>query len=359
MAITNGVLALNDLLAVQNVSTASFGLDRVAATLAEETAYLNSRLSEMLSDFAFTQTEQSATWGGGGIHSMTKVDEYGLPLTQKSMASITAQFPLNLFRQAIGWTSEYVENATPSELATQFLQMRKGYLAAIYTDMARAIYGVGGNYTFVDKLTKNISLAVKTLINADGSVLPNSPAGASFDGSTHDHLHGEASLTYAFVDALIAEVVEHGNTKGLRLYISSTDKAAFSALQKSVANDRFVPLSSAQIIYSGVNSTVEKLNNLDVENQLIGYWLPTGCEVWVKPWCPASYILCVATQMPEKVLCYRQPALNPGWRIAATYSDYPLIGEFAQAKFGFGVFNRVMAAVLYTGNATYSAPTIV
>lgn len=72
------------------------------------------------------------------------------------------------------------------------------------------------------------------------------------------------------------------------------------------------------------------------------------------------YHLCVATEMPEKALLYRQrpqPSLQ-GWRIAAPYNEYPLVAEYAEAEFGFAVFNRVMGAVLYDGNATYAVPTI-
>jgi hypothetical protein len=360
MAETKGVYSLDDLNAVRDASAASFGLDRVQATLQAQAAYDRAQINQALADLAHPVTTQSLVWGGGGNIAMEEVDEYGRPLPGHLTQGITAQFPLREFKQALGWTADFFERATPADMAAQYIALRKGYTHALQVWLKKSLYAVGGNYSFVDRLTNKVTLAVKCLINADSTVLPDSPAGATFDGASHDHLDGEASLTAAFVDALILDVTEHGNTKGLKIYISKTDRAAFEALYSAVAGDRFVPLSLPMLSYGSTLSTTVKLETQDTEDVLIGYWKPLMVEVWVKPWAIANYVVCAATGMPEKVLGYRQPAQPglQGWRIAAQFSDHPLIAEYAKAEFGFGVYNRTMAAVLYFANATYAAPTI-
>jgi hypothetical protein len=44
-------------------------------------------------------------------------------------------------------------------------------------------------------------------------------------------------------------------------------------------------------------------------------------------------------------------------QIAAEDEQYPLRARFMEREFGIGVWNRTAAAVLYTANSTYSAPT--
>jgi len=354
MANTYGMYSLNDLLAVRNASAASFGLDEIARTIQAEVAYANDRVNEMLADFAQPFTSQSAIWGGGGLVTMEKSDEYGVPLLSHSAPGITAQFPLSLFRQSIGWTEEYFEKASPAEVAEKYLELRKGYFAAITKEMARALYGYGvgtaghAEYTFVDRLTNGVSLSINGFAQGDVVVgtIPDSPAGATF-ATTHTHLLAENTVTNADVDAMVTMVTEHGNTKGLKIFLNAADKAAFVALTE------FTALSSPLLVYAGITSTLDKLDNGDLENQKIGYW-NNYIPCYVKPWAVDNYLLCVATDMPEKALGYRT---DGPWKIAATYSDYPLIAEYAKAKFGFAVWNRTMGAVDYMNSDTWATPT--
>lgn len=355
MATKNGNYSISDLLLVQNASAAEFGVENVAATVQAETAYTNNVVNEMLSDLAQPTTKQIEVWGGNSAHLMDEVDEYGGSLPQKQAVGINAAVPLRRFSQKLGWTQKYFEIATPAEMATEYLALRKGYLLQIQRQIKKAIFN-NVRADFVDRLYNGVTLTnVYPFINADSTTLPDSPAGVSFDGSTHDHYDGEASLTATFVDNLVADVTEHGNTKGLKIFISLTDAAAVSGLTGFTA----LPDSETQTLLTQL-VTGRTSDISDIENRMIGFW-KGGIGIYVKPFIPASYLVCVATQMPEKALLYRQrpqTALQ-GWRVAAPIPDYPLIAENAEAEFGFAAFNRTMLAVLYTGNATYAVPTIV
>jgi hypothetical protein len=360
MANVPGMYQLSDLLAVRNQSAASFGLDNILPTIQNEVAYANQRADEMMADFCQPFYEQSALWGGGGAVEMEVMDEHGNPMPSHSTPGIVAQFPISLHKQALGWNAEYFRRATPREVAMKFLECRKGYFRALTKGMRRAIYGYGNGvtseYSFTDKLTNGVALTIKSLCNGGVTVgtIPDSPAGVAF-ANTHCHLNPDDGIDAAWYRTLYEHVTQHGNTKGLKCIISSTNLAALATFTTI-----FTPLSYALLNYAGSTSTIKKLDNGDVENQLVGY-LDGNVEVWVKPWAVAEYAVVVATGESEKMLGYRQPAQEDlrGWRLQATFDDHPLHAEYASAEFGFGVFNRVMGAVCQDGAAwTVPGPAI-
>jgi hypothetical protein len=289
---------------------------------------------------------------------MEKMDEYGRPKPGANKPGITAQFPIYSFKQALGWTEKYFKLATPAEVAEKFLELRKGYLAALVNQMKRALYGVGdgttSKYTFVDRLTNGASLICWPLANGGIATadLPDAPDGTTFL-NTHDHMNGDATVTALDVQATIDHVTEHGNTKGLKLIYNKADAAAIEALTG------FTALSEAVFNYNGTQSTIVKLATQDLSNQLKGYW-KGAIECWVKPWAVDGYLVCVATGEPEKALGYRQRPQSElqGWRIVSMFEDHPLIAEYAEAEFGFAAFNRTMAAIDYMDNDTWANPTI-
>jgi hypothetical protein len=346
MANVPGVYQLSDLLAVRNASAASFGLNDIWATIQAELAYVNQRTSEMLADLCQPFTEQSAVWGGGGTILMEEMDEFGHPLPSLSSPGIVAQFPIKMYKQRLGWNKQYFQTATPNEVASKFIELRKGYYAALTKGMRRALYGYGNGvtseYSFTDHLTNEVALTVKSLCNGGVTVgtIPDSPAGAAF-ANTHCHLNFDDTVDASAYQDVIDHVVEHGNTAGLKCYIARANLAELATLTTI-----FKPLDSALITYMAANSTNQRMNWSDYENMEVGF-LSGDIPVYVKPWAVAEYIVVAATGMKEKVLGYRQPANTAmqGWRIVAPYDDYPLYAENTEAIFGFAVFNRVMAAI--------------
>jgi hypothetical protein len=353
MSTSNGIYSIADLKLVKNASAAEFGMDKIAQTIAAETNYLNQTVNEMLSNLCTPTTAQIVPWGGNQATAMSEVDEFGYPLPQKQSVGINASVALKLFRQNLGWTSKFFEIATPAEIAEQYSALKKGYFNQVIKQIKKAIF-TNTSASVVDRLYNGVTLTVYPFINADSTVLPDSPAGATFDGATHDHYDGESSLTATYVDNLVADVTEHGNTKGVEVWCALSNATAVAALTGFTA----LPDSATQTLLSQLVSGQTK-NNGDLENRQIGYW-KDGVPVFVKPYVPASYMVCAALGMPEKPLLYRQrpQAALQGWRIASQFKDFPLIADYAEAEFGFAAYNRTMLAVLYTGNATYAIPTI-
>ena len=355
MATTNGVYSIADLLQVKNASAADFGVETINAAIQAETSYTNEYVNQMLSDLIQPTTNQIEVWGGGQAHLMTEIDERGEALPQRQVLGINAAAPLRRFQQKLGWTQKYFELKTPAELAAQYLALRKGYLLEIQRQIKKSIFN-NVRADFVDNLYNGVTLTnVYPFLNADSTVIPDSPAGASFTVSTHDHYDGEGSFTPGFIDALVSDVSEHGNTRGLKLYTALADVGNFTSASAGFTG---LPTGETQTYLTQLVSG-QTADFSDLENKLLGYWTG-GVEVWVKPWCIANYVVCVATGMGEKALLYRQRPQSSlqGWRIAAPYEEYPMIAEHAEAEFGFSAFNRTMAAVLYFANATYAVPTI-
>jgi hypothetical protein len=354
MATSPGIFSIADLMQVKNASAAEFGIDHLAATIQAETDYTNNYVNEMLVDLAQPTTKQIEVWGGSSAQLMTEVDEIGMALPNKQSIGLNASVPLRRFTQQLGWTQKYFEIATPAEMATQYLALRRGYLLEIQRQIKKALFN-NVTATFVDRLYNGVSLTIYPFINADSTVLPDSPAGVSFNGATHDHYDGEASLTHEFIQAMVDDVTEHGNTKGLKIFIPLADAATVAAFD---AGFTALPDEATQTLLTQLVSGQTR-DNSDLENRQIGMW-SGGIPVWVKPFMIEAYAMCVATGMPEKALLYRQrpqPSLQ-GWRIASQYKEFPLVAEYAEAEFGFAPFNRVMAAFLYSDNATYAVPTI-
>lgn len=355
MADFTGTYSIAQLRAARFASAATFGLDTINDVLQLDLSRYNAFVQDELNLLADPTDKQSRIYGTSATHHMIEVDPYGAAPSLRQLPGVTVQFPLRLFKATIGWTSKALEIATPSEIVEKVIQVRTGHSRAI-SRMVQASLFNDTNYTWVDNLTNGVTLTIRRLLNADGQAIPNGPAGEVFVPGTHDHYNATATgtLTNADVDALVEDVTEHGNTKGVKVMIHLDNKVAFVALTG------FLALGDGGIVYSGTNNTVKKMNFDDLNNQLIGYWRNSSIEVWVKPIVPEGYAMCVATDIPEKVLAYRQREQDSlkGLRIAASNNEYPLIADYMEAEFGFGVWNRTAAAILITDSNSWSNPTL-
>jgi hypothetical protein len=357
MATQSGIYSIKDLLEVRNASAAQFGVDKIQQTLASETAWTNQSVNELLSDLVVPTVNQSEIWGSAVAHTMDEVDELGGSLAKKQLPGITASVPLRRFTQNLSWSQKYFELKSPNELASEYLALRKGYLLEIQKQVKKAIFN-NVNYSYVDSLYNGVTLSVKQFCNADGGyTLPDSPGGATFTSSSHDHYPGESSFLPGYVDSLISNVTEHGgnNTRGVKIVCALADVTTVTSASAGFTSlpDANTQLAATQLV-SGRTADFS-----DLENRLLGFW-SGGVEVWVKPWAIANYIVCYASGASPKPLLYRQRPQSSlqGWRISAPIADYPLLAENAEAEFGFAAFKRDALAVLYFANATYAVPTI-
>lgn len=354
MATNTGTHDISTLLAVKHQSVAEFGEDTIAEVLQADLAAHNLIVSDMLSDLAASTADRQRISGTSLNGEMVETDEYGRAATQKATPGQTVGFPLRKFQYAIGWTRDFMKVATPADLAIAMQTAQKAHLQRLRREIQRALF-LSSNYTFNDHLIDNVALAVKRLVNADNALIPEGPNGETFDGTSHTHYNARVgTLAASDVDALIADVLEHGHGGQLKIVINTSNVAAISALTG------FTPLTGAFVTPGSASpTTAQTLDHTRANNRIIGYWAG-AYEVWTKPWGISNYFLAYDASDGAKPLAFRervQPALR-GLRIAAEIDLYPLRAQYMEAEFGLGVWNRTNGAVLFTGDTTYTDPTI-
>jgi hypothetical protein len=94
---------------------------------------------------------------------------------------------------------------------------------------------------------------------------------------------------------------------------------------------------------------------MNIYNRAIGVF--DTAEIWVKPWVPSSYLFAFNPAQRKPLARRTRDAASGNLRIAAELETYPLHAQFMEREFGLGVQERTNGAWLYTGNATYAAPS--
>ncbi|HEV8448575.1 MAG TPA: hypothetical protein VGQ44_17215 [Gemmatimonadaceae bacterium] len=353
MAQKTGTFDIGSLLAVRNLSAVKFGLSTVEQVLAADNEKYNLQVQQALTDLCDTSDDRQRVAGNSIGGDMQEASEYSRIPTQRDIPSYLIGFPLRKYQFAIGWTREWEKKKTPADFAISQQAAQGANLRRMRYEMQKAIY-TPTNTSFVDFLRDKATLAVKAFINADSTAIPNGPNGEVFDGTTHTHYTGSATLTVAAAQALITNVVEHGFGGRLRIHINQADVAAWSGLTG------FVPLQVPYVqINQAANQVAEpRLDITRLDNRFIGYF--NAAEVWSKPWAPANYAFATDVSSPAKPLLRRTDDLDPqaGLHVEAELETFPLRAQYQENKFGFGVWNRLNGAVLQFNNASYSAPTL-
>jgi hypothetical protein len=351
-----GTLQVTDLLAATGQTIADYGEDLAFGAIANGLAAHNALVADMVTGLAQVTGERLGRFGSTGSGEMIDLDEGGAPDTQKVTAGANVGWPLRKVGYAIQWTRTYMMTKTPAELAGQFDAAKDADLRRIQRDMARALFTATNNLTYVDRLTDNAVLPVRALLNADSTGIPYGPNGETFNGATHTHYLGTASLVAANVSALIETVVEHGVGSGMKLYINRAQEAAIRAMTGNFTayiDARITPPTTAA--YAGGN-----LDTTQLYNRAIGVF--DAAEVWIKPWVPSGYLFATDSSTPMKPLRIRTRSGTldglGSLSIAADHEHYPLRAQTMDREFGVAAWTRWNGAALYTGNATYSSPTI-
>jgi len=355
VTVQTGVHDISDLLAARFTSVAAFGMNTIEQVLLADLAAHNTIVMELVSDMCEPTTDRQRIYGTSASGDMTEVDEYGKSPTKKAVTGATVGFPLKLFQFNVGWTAKWMQTKTPADMAVAVLAAEKAHLRELQRQVKKALY-LSANYTHLDHLVDNVSLAVKRLVNGDSAEIPEGPNGETFDGASHSHYNFAASLNATDLTTLINDVIEHGHGGAVRVAINKADETAVRALSG------FVPYPDPRLIvpvYSASGVPGQKLDISRLDNRAIGIF--GGAEVWVKSWALANYPFCWDASGSQKPLAFRQrdAAAIQGLRIAANFEEFPLYAQFMEAEFGIGVWTRTNGAVYYTGNgSSYTDPTI-
>ncbi len=329
--------------------------DEIARSFAAALAAYTALTADLLGDLADTTDQAQLAFPGSDEAIIQELDEWGAADASKATTTGEVGFPLRIYGGTLQWTRTYLERATPAMLAGQLDAMATADIRNIRRILANTFFKPTNTAGYVDRIGTKRTFDLKALLNADGQAIPPSPSGGAFDGSTHTHYLGSATLTAAHLQALIDTVVEHGVDGQVVLYIAKSNETAVRALTG------FSPYLDARITV--VAATQVGNASLDVSNpddRAIGVF--GGAEVWVKPWVPANYQVVLIRNASVKPLMIRTRtgdfSAAGGFRLIAEHEHYPLQAQFLGRELGVGVYGRQKAAAGKSDNATYSAPTI-
>ena len=353
-----GTLSVIDQLITANQPLGLFGEENAYDLIAAALAAHNGVISDMLDELVTPTAERLLSSGTSGSMKMARVDEFGAVDVQKVKPGQQTNLPMYLYQIAIGWTRTFLKNATTRDLAGNFLAARDADILNFQHELKVALFTPTNNANYIDRRVDNAGLTIRALLNADGQEPPLGPNGETFDGTTHTHYSGSATLTAAALTALLNNVTEHGVEGELQLWIHQGDEAAVRAM-----TGNFVPFTDPRINQPSTATTAQGPFDLfNYNNRAIGLF--NAATVYVKPWMIANYQIAIDVAPQRKVLGLRTRdgagfAVGGGaLGIAGEIPSFPLQSQFMAREFGLAPINREQAAVLQSNNATYTLPSI-
>lgn len=361
MAFQYGTLSIIDTLAAYNeASVLDVGEEEVNGFVRQILDAYNAQVGDMIGDLVGVVPDRETTYGvDATAGDMVDLDEYGLADAQKfPFAPATVGFPLRRKGGTLQWTRDYLARTTPAELARQVLGLTEADTRALRSALLRALLTATNNTGYVDRLVDNRTFALRALLNADSQPIPPEPTtNATFNAATHTHYLATATLVEANVVSLEDTVHEHWAGEGvMRIYINKAQEAAYRAFSG------FNAYTDARIIYGeNANRAAQNVDLIQIQDRAIGFHGPA--EVSVKPWVPANYHICfIDSPAGEPVIGWRRPvgalAEEADLRIVARLDRHPLHAEAYARMFGFSVWNRARAAVLFSAGGSYVNPTV-
>lgn len=356
-----GVNSIADLLDTRFSSVLCSELDfsKLNSALQADLRFWEDQVRSALAAIAETSVDRARVWGSSAVAEFEELDEFGKPSGQKYLMGNTSNFPLRRYAVALGWTSLWFATHKASEMAEKVLAMQRGANELEIKLMKEAIY-FHENKSVKDKLVDNTDLSVKRWINADNSLIPNSPtSGSAFDGATHTHFLTTATQNTVVASDLerLVETVREHNVGTPALFINEANTSTLMALGTSGS---FVPLSAPVINYVATDSTIQKLDiNTDPADRMVGYFGPNYTPVYTKPWAIRDFYVCLALGGAEKPLVrriHKVPALQ-GLHLESENDNFPLHAQSYALIVGYGCWNRLAGAVLSV-DSVYTDPTI-
>jgi hypothetical protein len=307
-------------------------------------------------DLAEYTTERDALYGGGETGVMTEVDEMGTAPPTKVTAGSVVGFPLKRFEKSWQGSKKYLAKATLGEMLAQVNYIRSADKLTMLREAKLALFNPV-NYTADDYLGDHRTqpiIAVKRLINADSMPIPPGPNGEIFPAATHTHYLGTASFVAADLVALKETVLEHFGSGDFVIAIARAQEAAIRLMTPNFV----YTLPGSQV---GPTTVIQlpgtKFPITPTGRRQIGEF--DGIPVEVKPWVPSNYIVCYNRSVKPLAIRVEGGVAGAGeLTIDADDENHPLRAETYSREFGVGIRQRHAAAVLFTGNATYSSPTL-
>jgi hypothetical protein len=172
---------------------------------------------------------------GGRVHPRRRAERPCRPPRTSASRSTST-------RRSLQWTRSFLQVATVADLALAVRAVGEADLRNVRLQIATALFTPTNRLSYVDRLVDGVTLPIRALYNADSAPIPDDEFGNTFNGATHTHYLGTASLVAADVEAAVQTIIEHPGNGPIRIYINRAQEAAVSAMANF---DAFMPVRLA------------------------------------------------------------------------------------------------------------------
>lgn len=316
--------------------------------------------------FTITKEIYGFTRNSDGNSLMTPQQvEFSDPDPRKGL-TIGSMLPLHFYRDALGWTAEYLMDAVDSQLNSDVQELAERWLNRFDYQLFTRMFTNTEN--LIGTAGYDVPWAIGTGTNVD--FIPPPYLGKAFS-SSHSHFVVKDSDTLGFDDLFIAmlkNLREHGQEGRAVAWVNEDDLD-----NTIVALDDWVPLIPAgiQIVAgnSGAPIAIAEGKYEGLPGQLAGYFRATrgAIEVRYHPRVKAGYVwmsIPAATNGGNAPFAIRVHPTSQFGMVAdpqLTNSINPKLKQVNfDANFGIGVNNRLagVAGYLASGATTWVNPTI-
>jgi hypothetical protein len=352
-----GFTEIKDLYAARVIT---IDVQTLQTAISEAARYSTEQLNALLSGLVQRTTQHQYRYQLPGAGTLQPLDEKGNPLPIIPGGVYDVAFPL--LRAGTAWGTDRVSRAkmTVADAARYTLDALlkdvdwniRHILAALFTNVT---------YTYTDPAFG--ALTVQPLANADATTLY-----VRTDGSTATDTHffaqaaGIADATDPFTGLYTALAHHPGNSGPFVAYIA-TDLVA-----TTMALSGFAEVSDPDVVYSNTNpvlgTNVVNLNNNQYgEGSMLGIGTRVLGKVdgmWIVEWSrlPSGYIFAHATGANDIVAMREEPEAELQGFFPEYFSPDGNLQETRMLRMaGYGIQNRIGAAITRIGNASYAVPT--
>ncbi len=328
------------------------GIEAIYDAIAESAALYSKQVQDVTDMLVQPTTKWQEKVRIANSADLQPIDDNNQPKPIKFDGEYTQGYPLQAAGTAFATNRKSQLSMTIKEAERRTRELLKADAKWMKRHMLAALF-MNAEFTFVDPEHGNIT--VKPLANGDSTVY------TKFDGTT-----ATADLQFAQANAISSGADDPFPTikTALNAFSSNRGKQLLTYIADDLKEDvrgqaDFVQVTDAAIIKG---SSADQINAARVPDvgpgeEVIGkvddHWIATWAEI------PSGYMLTIVLGKEEPVLKQRNepypelqgffPELNSG------------DGNLAQMNLlryaGFGVYDRIGAAVTLIGNANYSAPS--
>jgi len=289
----------------------------------------------------------------GAIDEGQELGADGRPLETHVGGYYDVGFPLKRVGWAVGWNRETFAHMTVADLDREVGAKVAGNARRHTREIMRALMADNANFTYTDELAGNVT--VRRLANTDGTSFYY---GGSEQEDNHYLSSGYANTALSATNnpfvTLAAEIREHFDT--------TTRIVAFinSAQRAEVLADLTTFVDTAVVGIEPANDTAVALDQgINVPGDFLGIDSASGVFVYVWDRIPASYVYAQAVDEARPV-SRRVPSPESlrGFTLLPEESHIPFYKRTWLELFGYGVSNRLSAAVMFLDAGAWADPTI-